>query len=303
MLTLTSGASSLVVAPEHGAGLTGWMLGSTPLLRRALPQASAGGDPHAMACFPLLPYGNRLGGSQFHWLGTDYRLKLNIGDNPHAIHGVGWQRAWTVAEVGPGSATLTLDHTPDECWPFAFDASICYALSGSALTVTIQITSRHSALSPAGIGLHPFFPKMHDPALRFDATGVWENGHDALPARHCRPQPDRAHTEPRLIARSRLDNCFTEWNGTADILAGPASLRIEASEAFRQLQVFTPSWTDFFCVEPVSHCPDAINRPGLPERQAMHVLEPDETLSGTVRLCPIEASEALQPRMHADTRA
>ncbi len=96
--------------------------------------------------------------------------------------------------------------------------------------------------------------------------------------------PTGSTTEPRRIAESRLDNCFTGWDRTADIQAGPASLRIEASEAFRQLQVFTPSWADFFCVEPVSHMPDAVNRPDLPADQAMHVLRPNETVSGTIRL-------------------
>jgi aldose 1-epimerase len=84
-----------------------------------------------------------------------------------------------------------------------------------------------------------------------------------------------------------LDNCFTAWDGTADILAGRASLRIEASAVFRQLQVFTPTWADFFCVEPISHVPDAVNRSDLPIDQAMHILEPNETLSGTVRFTPV----------------
>ena len=84
----------------------------------------------------------------------------------------------------------------------------------------------------------------------------------------------------------RLDNCFTSWDGTADVLAGPASLRIEASPVFRNLQVFTPSWADFFCVEPVSHVPDAINRQGQPIDQAMHILQPDESLDGTIRFIP-----------------
>jgi aldose 1-epimerase len=63
-------------------------------------------------------------------------------------------------------------------------------------------------------------------------------------------------------------------------------MRIEATEVFRQVQVFTPSWADFFCVEPVSHVPDALNHTDLPADQAMHVLEPNETLGGTVRLIP-----------------
>ena len=287
MLTLTSGASSIVVAPEYGAGLTGWMLGRTPVLRRALPQAAFGSDPHLMGCFPLLPYGNRIGQGRFRWRGSDYQLERNFGDNPHTIHGIGWQRAWVVEEAGSRSVTVRFLHRPDASWPFAFSAEIGYSLSDAALTVTIQMTNRHTEPAPAGIGLHPHFPKANDPSLRFKADGVWENGVDSLPSCH---QPARGawvYTEPRFVAESRLDNCFTGWDWTADFQSGPASLRIEASEVFRQLQVFTPSWADFFCVEPVSHVPDALNHPDLPIDQAMHVLQPNETLGGTVRFTPI----------------
>src|ERR1700761_1515794 len=68
MLTLKAGASSIVVAPEFGAGLTGWMIGGTPMLRRALPQAAVIGDRHALGCFPLVPYGNRIGFGRFRWM-------------------------------------------------------------------------------------------------------------------------------------------------------------------------------------------------------------------------------------------
>ena len=284
MLTLTAGASSIVVAPECGGGLTGWLIGRTPILRRALPQTAIAGDPHAMGCFPLLPYGNRLGHGRFHWRSLDYTLQPNFGDHPHTLHGLGWQRPWTVAEVGPRSAALTLAHRPDSSWPFAFTAELGYSLSETALSVTLRLTSRHDGPAPAGIGIHPFFPKTANPSLRFTALGAWENGPDSMPLRHGPPPTDWLHTEPRLVADSRLDNCFTEWNGIADIHAGPASLRIEADAIFRNLQVFTPSWADFFCVEPASHAPDAINRPEVPPGQAMHVLLPDETLGGTVRM-------------------
>jgi aldose 1-epimerase len=287
MLTLTSSTSSIVVAPEFGAGLTGWMLGRTPILRRALPQAAVGRNPHTMGCFPLLPYGNRIGRGRFHWRECKYELTPNFGDHPDTIHGVGWLRAWTVEEAGPHSVTLSLEHRPDSSWPFAFRAEVCYTLSGAALIVTIQMTNRHIAAAPGGIGLHPHFPKANHPMLRFTACGAWENGPNSLPSRHAPPCADWQHTQPRSVVESRLDNCFTGWDGTAEFQAGPAGLRIEASKVFRQLHVFTPSWADFFCVEPVSHVPDALNRPDLPIEQAMHVLQPNETLGGTVRFTPI----------------
>ena len=283
MLTLALGASSIVVDPEHGASLTGWMIGRTPILRRALPQSAVDGGPHALGCFPLLPYGNRIGFRRFQWLGSDYTLAGNFGDHPHTIHGVGWQRAWTAANISSRSVTLIMQHDPDPFWPFAFAAEVSYTLSVGGLTVSLGLTNRHHTPAPSGIGVHPYFPKTNDPSLRFNATGAWQNGTNSLPLRHAAPPANWLHTRPRPIAQSRLDNCFTGWGGTADILAGPASLRIEASPVFRQLQVFTPSWADFFCVEPVSHVPDAVNHHDLPPDQAMSTLLPDEKLTGTIR--------------------
>jgi aldose 1-epimerase len=213
-----------------------------------------------MALFPLLPYCNRIGSARFAWLGTEYELERNFGDSPHAIHGLGWRRPWNVRQSARAEATLVLGHRPDPSWPFAFDAEVTYSLSGTGLTVAMRLTNRHASAAPAGLGVHPYFPKEHDPALRFNATGAWRNGDDALPSRHGPVPEDWQHTGFRPVALSRLDNCFTGWDGTAEIQAGPASLRIEASPVFRQLQVFTPHWAEFFCVEPVTHVPDALNR-------------------------------------------
>ena len=135
-----------------------------------------------------------------------------------------------------------------------------------------------------GIGLHPYFPRVPDAAITFAATGAWANGTDSLPARHGPVPPDWEHTTGRAVHTDRLDNCFTGWGSTARLDAGPASLEISASPAFGNLQVFTPSWADFYCVEPVSHAPDAINRPDLPDDQAMDVLAPGDSLAGTIRM-------------------
>jgi aldose 1-epimerase len=285
MLTLISGASSIVVAPETGGGLIGWMLGAAPLLRRALPQAVVGGSPHALACFPLLPYANRIGLRRFSWDGQEHVLRDNFDGRPHTIHGVGWQRPWSVLQAQADHAALTLTHAPDADWPFAFQARLDYRLSAGGLTVRLSLTNRHHAAAPAGIGLHPYLPKRPGLALRFAAAGVWHNGEDALPRTH-RPIPRQwDHRRPRAVAGSRLDNSFTGWRGVADVLAGGGGgLRIEADPVFGNLQVFTPDWADFMCVEPVSHVPDALNRADLPAAQAMRRLAPGATLCGEIRL-------------------
>lgn len=281
MLTLIAGDNALVVAPEHGGSVIGWRRGRVPVMRRALPEAVMG-DPHAMACFPLVPYCNRIREARFAWMGRDHQLSRNFGDRPHSIHGIGWQRPWRVESVSASAAVLSLTHSPDPSWPFAFQAEMTYRLMADGLEVGISITNTHDQPTPAGIGLHPYFPREHDPALRFAAPGVWMNDSDVLPSAHLPVPSEWQHHWPVPASQTRLDNCFTGWNGVADILAGEASLHLTASKGLGNLQVFTPHWADFFCVEPVSHVPDAINRPGLPPEQVMDTLAPGEILGGSV---------------------
>jgi aldose 1-epimerase len=284
MLTLRAGSNTVVVAPGDGASVVGWMAGRTPMLRRAVPGAVVAGNTHVMGWIPLLPYCNRIANGSFTWLGREYRLTGNFGDSPHTIHGIGWQRPWSVETVAGDRAVLSLSHAADAAWPFSFDAEIDYALSADAVSVTISLTNRAPEPAPAGIGLHPYLPKAHDTALRFSASHVWVNAPDVLPLRQTDIPPDWDFASAREVTPMRLDNCFTGWDRTADVLAGPASLRLEADAPFTNLQVFTPSWGDFFCAEPVSHVPNALNRSELPPDQAMDSLPSGATLRGTIRL-------------------
>jgi aldose 1-epimerase len=285
---------SLVVAPQFGGAILGWMNHQQPLLRHAPPEAAVAGNPHAMGCFPLVPYGNRIALGRFHWAGRDYQLTRNFGDHPHSIHGVGWQRPWTVEAVTETSTRLSLLHTAEgeqaRTWPFAFAAAFTYALEDGGLVVTLTATNRHDAPAPMGLGLHPYFPRVPGAALHFQAAGVWINGSDSLPAQHTNVPSDWDHAGGLPVGTLQLDNCFTGWTSPARLEAGPASLDIRASQAFGNLQVFAPPRADFYCAEPVSHIPDAINRPALPPGQAMRVLAPGETMTGTIAFLPLGAA-------------
>jgi aldose 1-epimerase len=285
MLSLRGpGGDSLVLMPEHGGAILGWQWGATALLRHTRPEAAAGGNPHAMGAFPLVPYGNRIAHGRFIWAGRTHQLALNFGDHPHSIHGIGWQRAWAVESVSDSTATLSLRHRPAGTgdWPFAFDATLAYALETDGLRVDLAATNRDAGAAPMGLGLHPYFPRVDGASIRFGWTGMWENGPDSLPCA-LRPAPPDAAAE-RAVGELRLDNCFCGVGYPAAIGTDRHALRLGASAVFANLQVFTPHWAEFYCAEPVSHVPDALNRPELPAGQAMAVLAPGETLAGTISL-------------------
>lgn len=261
MLSLRAGASSVVLAPETGGGLVGWTFAGIPVLRRALPQAIVQGNVRGLAGFPLLPFCNRIAYGRFGWDGHAYQVARNFGDHPHTIHGVGWQSAWTVRDIAAGSVALVLTHRPDRHWPFAFAAALHVSLAERELRVGLQVDNRHSGPAPAGLGLHPYFPRAMFQTLRFNATGVWTTGADSLPDRHIAVPAGWDHSAGRAVGSVVLDHCFTGWDGRATLAGRDLTLTLRAAPNLPFVQVYTPEGQDYVCVEPVSHMPDAINRP------------------------------------------
>jgi aldose 1-epimerase len=111
--------------------------------------------------------------------------------------------------------------------------------------VSLRLRNLHRSASPAGLGLHPYFPRNGAPPPRFSATRVWLNGANSLPSEPA-AVPEWDHSGAQRIGGAALDNCFAGWDGEAHIVwasDGPA-LRIEADAPFRHLIVYTPPGPD-----------------------------------------------------------
>jgi aldose 1-epimerase len=68
----------------------------------------------------------------------------------------------------------------------------------------------------------------------------------------------------RVSADVLIDNVYGGWDGPAVVTRGDGlRLTIRATGA-PFLHVYRPPGEPFFCLEPVSHLPDAINRGGMP---------------------------------------
>ena len=109
------------------------------------------------------------------------------------------------------------------------------------------------------------------------ARTQWLNDPTQLPIGQSAIPDALDHAAGREVASIRLDNCFSGWDGAASLGLGFANMTIEATDAFRHLQVYMLEGEDFFCEEPVTHRPDAINT-----RNGMTELPAGETLSRPV---------------------
>ena len=71
---------------------------------------------------------------------------------------------------------------------------------------------------PAGLGLHPFFPRRAGVRLKFAARNVYSNGPDSLPAECIPYRPNGITRAMRDLGEPGLDNCFDGWDGKAEIM-------------------------------------------------------------------------------------
>ena len=279
IVQLACGPLRCELAADLGASIAGLWHADVPVLR-----STAGSDLSEVrlsACYPLVPFSNRIAHATLEWNGTSHPLVRNFAPEPHAIHGVGWLRPWQILETSDTFALMSFEHRPDASWPFAFDCSQAFRLSPDALELTLSGTNQSDQPVPFGLGWHPYFVKRADSHIRFRAAGRWEMGPDNLPTH----RTDHPGLDQPCVGLS-FDHCFDQWQGAVELRDAQMSVRLTSS--LDHLVVFTNDTRNFVAIEPVSHVNNAVNMADAhPQRLAelgVQLLQPGESLSASMRI-------------------
>jgi len=273
-LELQAGDLRLALRADLGGAIAGLWRGATPVLRSTEPADLTA--VRGSACFPLVPYSNRLGHRRFQWQGQDHTTAANFADSPHSLHGVAWQRPWDVVSASTSAAELAYRHRPDADWPFAFDVRQRFDLAPGRLRLQLALTNRAEQPQPVGLGWHPYFPQRPGARLRIDVAQRWDSDASQLPTHRVAQSGIDGE-----VAGMAYDHCFGGWQGAALITDEQMSLRLTSSLPY--LVVFTPNTQAFFCVEPVSHVSNAIQMTD-PAAQGLRTLAPGATFDAWLQL-------------------
>jgi aldose 1-epimerase len=266
-------AMRIVLSPKQGGGIRELAWQGQPLLRPT--PADAGDDPFDLACFPMVPYANRIAHGAFHFGRHDVRVKPQWSGTPHPLHGQGWRRAWSVVSTSTSSAKLGFDGGGDE-WPWRYRCEQSFELTADEVAIELSIKNLSDEPMPAVLGLHPYFPAATQARLEASLPRVWLTDETALPLDETRT-PEAWRFEPgRAVRDVPLDHCFSGWNGAAVLRWPHRSIRMSAPDCCF-LHVYVPAAQDFFCIEPQSAAAGALGREGEArtlgpgERFAIHV--------------------------------
>jgi len=258
-----------------------------PLLR--LPPAGADRNPLQAACFPLVPFGNRIAGNRFVFEEAMHELGPNMTGESHVLHGDGWLGEWTVGRRSAHEVSLFYEHKSRHS-PFCYRAEQDVALVDGRLMLTMRVTNQGSAPLPYGFGWHPYFPLTPQTKLQAPAASWWTEGQGHLPDSNQPVPASLDFTLPQGLPRRWINNGFEGWDGMARIIWPELGreMVLEADARFSRYFLFVsdPAFQagygyDFFCFEPMTHSANAHNFPG---EGGLVRLAPGESFAGAIKL-------------------
>lgn len=257
MIELDASGWRLLVEPDAGGAIRALEWRCRPVLRPTDPTVS---DVAQSSCFALVPFANRIAHGSFVFEGHPYSLRLNRQNEPHALHGLGWQTPWEIEFFGAGRVRLSLQHRGDAAWPWSFHARQDMRMTSDGFAIRLSLRNTSPISMPAGLGLHPAFPLTSGSALTMKTASVWLTDEGKLPTVEA-PADFFGDWSlgSKLAGNDLIDNCYTGWNGRAIVSSDDIHVTMTTSGT-PFVHLYRPPGQQLVCIEPVSHPPDALNR-------------------------------------------
>jgi galactose mutarotase-like enzyme len=240
----------------------------------------------------MAPWAGRLADGRFR-TEDGRQVQLPRTHGRHAIHGLLWDRPWTVAEASPERAALTCD-VPADLWPPGGSVRHEVRLTGDRLDLVATVTagsvarqavSASSAPMPVALGWHPWFRRDAgaggDVALQVDAAAVLRTDR-MIPTGETASVLGRTDLRrgPRL-GRRRLDHAYVAAHAPALLRWTDLELTIAWDPSPATLVVHTP--VPSLCVEPQTAWPNAPALDGdAREASGLQFLRPGESLEASM---------------------
>lgn len=273
-LRLILGETSLEVAPALGGGVLSFDWRGKSIFR----PGRATGNPLDLSCFPLVPFANRIDRGRVPHRGRVVSLTPNKPetDSEHAIHGYGWLCPWEIIDASEHLTRLTHSYKQGE-WPWSYEAEQVFKLVPDGLEHRLEVINRSEDPMPVGLGSHPYFPR-EAARLEMSVEGIWHNDDQRLPCSF-----EKLAYARNWSADGVFDNVLTGVKAPITIRWADHYVSITPDENSSFVHLFTPAKEDFFCVECVSHIPNAINCAESNPATGYRVIAPGESFATTTR--------------------
>jgi len=292
-LFLTTASARVEISPALGGAILAYDAKVHDQLVPILRNANKAKSVLETSCFPLVPYSNRIKHGHFNWQEKSITLPLNHLPEKHSIHGHGWQLPWEVTHQTDNSLTLQYHYHAAE-WPFSYSVQQTFKLNNSNLEIELSLINNSMTSMPAGLGLHPYFSLTDKSYLKCSVDEMWSVDDENIPTELVDVPDNINNLSGMLIKGSNLDNVFTGFSGSATVIwpEWQAKANITTSSNCKFMVLYSPKNEDYFCLEPVTHCTDAINMANNGVvNTGINCLKPQEKITVLMQISPKEIEE------------
>jgi len=241
----------------------------------------------------LMPWPNRIRDGRYQFEGVSLQLPLSEPARHNASHGLARWAAWHVVSHEASRIELGLRLVAQSGYPWVLDLGVVYQVDEGGLRVTQSATNRSDSNAPYASGAHPYLTL--DTGSTIDAWTLHATAATVLEADRERMLPTgRAEVagtsydfrEPRVIADTVLDDCFTDLARAEDGIAtvtlsnGERTVELWMDEHHRWLMLYTADDRTpprgSIAIEPMTAPVDAFN-----SGEDLVSLAPGRTFSAT----------------------
>jgi aldose 1-epimerase len=276
-VTISDGTVELVVLPEAGARIHRLRAFGHDVVRTPADPAVHLRDPFFWGAYVMAPWCNRVEAGPQRLGERTLDLAANFPDGS-AIHGQVYLRPWERRRDGTFAV-----RGGEDGWPWAYETSLRVAVERGSVRLEQRLRNRSADPMPAGLGLHPWFLRPVEVAIR--AGTVFRDNLATSPL----PEPVAGPFDLRRVG-AMADDLDAAW---ADVAEPAVELRwsdlgIRATMQVAAPNVYvvaaSPSAVDAIAVEPETHAPQALRRLRNGEPGGLTMLEPGGVLELTTDL-------------------
>lgn len=276
LLQLQQDDVSVMVDPGHGGILKHFTWRRRDILRAA--PFPGGDDPLDAACFPMVPFCNRIALGRFHFEGREVHMPRNWDGDEHTIHGEGWRAPWSVVESSGRHVHMAFAGG-GTFWPWPYRAEQRMDVDADGLTVELSAINVGDETMPFMLGLHPYFATDARSRLRAQLPRFWQAGETNLPTTETVTPAKWDFEAPDSGRLPIVDNCFSGWDGVATLYRSDCAIELRAAGC-RWLHLYRPPNQEYLCMEPQSSANGTLNRGGAD----VQTLRPGERSAISMRI-------------------
>ncbi len=255
-LILKNEKLSLGILPNCGGSLSFLKYKGKDILRPCDPNEN---EANNSSLFPMIPYTSFISDGHFPYFGITRTVPTNSSISKYPMHGDVWRSKLKVIKQSESSVELQLVHKKLEGFPYDYTTYVIYTLKENDLLITLKLQNDTPLPMPYGLGIHPFFKLDKSTMIQYNAQNIWFRGGDPILGHPYAIPPALDFSNARTIPHETIDISVDNWDSKATVFYENCTVKIQADETFTHLILHAPRGKDFFCLEPVSHTPDAFN--------------------------------------------